>query len=608
MPTKAITQVLFNTSRTRAVFLMLLPIIFSCKEDKQPQASSGPREGKNPNIVLILADDQGWGDLSSSGNANLSTPNIDALALNGASFENFYVQPVCSPTRAELLTGRHFPRTGVYSTSSGGERMDYNETTLAEILKGSGYRTAAYGKWHNGMQAPYHPNSQGFDDFYGFASGHWGNYFSPMLEHNGEIVKGNGFLADDLTDHGLDFIEKSKSEPFFLYLPLNTPHSPMQVPEAYWNRFKNKELRKFSDDGNKEDPDFTRAALAMVENIDYNVGRIIERLRKLHLEDQTIVVYLSDNGPNSFRWNGGMRGKKGSTDEGGVRSPLYIQWTNVIRPGTKIETTASAIDLLPTLTHMAELQPRTNKPIDGKDLSPLLFDTDKAWPDRIIYNHWNGKTSLRTQNYRLDNGNRLYDMQKDRSQKNDISSQFPKLVDSLVKAKKEWLDAVDPLTRDTDDRFFTLGHPDYTFTQLPARDAMGHGNIKRSNKYPNDSFLTNWKSVQDSITWHVEVLADGRFEVDLFYTCPEESVGSIVELSLGSSKIAQKISEAHDPPLSGQENDRVPRMESYVKDFKPMGLGTMTLRKGRGTLTLKTTKVADGEVADVRMLYFKRID
>ena len=190
----------------RFVFILSLLLTFSsCKE--KTNASSEPKTIK-PNVVLIMADDQGWGDLSSNGNTNLNTPNIDALARNGVTFENFYVQPVCSPTRAELLTGRYAARMGVFRTSAGGERMNLDETTLAEILKKVGYQTAAYGKWHNGMQPPYHPNAKGFDDYYGFTSGHWGNYFSPMLEHNGKIVKGDGFLVDDLTDHGLDFIEK----------------------------------------------------------------------------------------------------------------------------------------------------------------------------------------------------------------------------------------------------------------------------------------------------------------------------------------------------------------------------------------------------------------
>ncbi len=174
-----------------------------------------PHEKGRPNVIVILSDDQGWGDLSFNGNTNLATPNIDQLAAGGASFANFFVSPVCSPTRAELLTGRYHPRGGVYSTSAGGERLDLDETTIAEVFKSAGYATAAFGKWHNGMQAPYHPNARGFDEYYGFCSGHWGNYFDPMLEHNGRLVKGKGFIIDDLTDHALEFIEDHKDHPFF---------------------------------------------------------------------------------------------------------------------------------------------------------------------------------------------------------------------------------------------------------------------------------------------------------------------------------------------------------------------------------------------------------
>ena len=194
---------------------------------------------KSPNVIVILTDDQGWGDLSMNGNKNLSTPNIDSLARDGASFESFYVCPVCSPTRAEFLTGRYHPRSGVYSTSAGGERMDADERTIADVFRGAGYATAAIGKWHNGMQYPYHPNGRGFDYYYGFCSGHWGNYFDPMLERNGKITKGKGFLVDDLTNEAMKFMERhggpNGEKPFFVYLPYNTPHSPMQVPDEYWN-------------------------------------------------------------------------------------------------------------------------------------------------------------------------------------------------------------------------------------------------------------------------------------------------------------------------------------------------------------------------------------
>src|SRR5205807_647645 len=206
-----------------------------------------------PNIVIILADDQGWGDLSINGNSNLSTPNIDSLACTGAMFEHFYVCPVCSPTRAEFLTGRYHPRGGVHGVSTGGERLNLDEQTIADVFKAAGYRTGAFGKWHNGSQWPYHPSARGFVEYYGFTSGHWGEYFNPPLEHNGQPVRGKGYIADDLTDKALAFIENERQGPFFCYLAFNTPHSPFCVPDEYWNRFKDKALAKRARPGDKED-------------------------------------------------------------------------------------------------------------------------------------------------------------------------------------------------------------------------------------------------------------------------------------------------------------------------------------------------------------------
>src|SRR5256885_6011069 len=171
----------------------------------------------HPNIVILLADDQGWGDLSINGNSNLSTSNIDSLARTGAMLEHFYVCPVCSPTRAEFLTGRYHPRGGVHGVSTGGERLNLDEKTIGDVFKAAHYVTGAFGKWHNGSQWPYHPNARGFDEYYGFTSGHWANYFDPPLEHNGEPVRGKGFITDDLTDHALQFIEQNKDQRFFCY-------------------------------------------------------------------------------------------------------------------------------------------------------------------------------------------------------------------------------------------------------------------------------------------------------------------------------------------------------------------------------------------------------
>lgn len=555
---------------------------------------------------MILADDQGWGDLSANGNLNLHTPHIDQLSERGASFQHFYVCAVCSPTRAEVLTGRYHPRGGVYSTTAGGERLDLDETTIADIFKNAGYATAAFGKWHNGMQYPYHPNGRGFDEFYGFCSGHWGNYFSPMLEHNGKLVKGNGYIINDFTDHAIAFMEDHRDQPFFLYLPFNTPHSPMQVPDRWWRKFEGTELKMQHRDPEKENVQHTKAALAMCENIDWNVGRILKKVRELGLSENTIILYFSDNGPNGWRWNGGMKGKKGSTHEGGVRSPLYISWKGVIRPGTYITHITGAIDLLPTLAELAEIDYSTNHILDGRSLKPLLTGKDEEWDERMIINHWSGSTSVRTQRYRLDPHDHLYDMEEDPGQDVDLSSLLPDLRDSLIEVREDWIRKVLGERSREETRPFPLGHPDVRYTQMPARDGIPSGNIRRSNRYPNCSYFTHWISSEDSITWNVEVLNEGIYNVDLYYTCKPENVGPEIELSFGDSSLKTIVSEAHDPPLHGMENDRVNRVESYVKDFRPLQMGKIYLRKGKGPLILRALLIPGNEAIEVRLLMFER--
>ena len=560
-----------------------------------------------PNILFILTDDQGWGDLSINGNQNLHTPNIDQLAKNGAILDRFYVSPVCSPTRAEILTGRYAVRSGVYSTSQGGERIDLDETIIAEIFQQAGYKTGAFGKWHSGMQYPYHPNGRGFEAYYGFCSGHWGNYIDPMLEYNGELVQGKGFLPDDLTNKTMDFIEKNKAQPFFAYLPFNTPHSPMQMPDEWWNKFKDKELAFLGDGRSKEATEHTKAALAFCENIDWNVGRLVKKLQALGLEENTIIIYLSDNGPNGARWNGNMKGRKGSTDEGGVRSPTFIQWKNKIPAGTKIGTIAAAIDFLPTLTDLAGIQMKTNKPVDGKSIKSLLLDKNAVWEDRFIYNYWREKLSVRSQNFRLGHDEQLFDMIKDPEQRVNVAKQFPKIYEELKTAHTNWLNMVAVELPKEDTRSFPIGHPAYQNTQIPARDGLAHGNIKRSNRWPNCSFFKNWVDTDDKITWEVEVMESGTFDVVVYYTCAKEDIGGTFELRFGENALQEKIIEAHNPPLKNVAQYRFPNGESFVKDFKPLNIGQIHLEKGKGILSLNALTIPGKELMDFRLMMLKRI-
>ncbi len=574
-----------------------------------PRVPLAARDAPRPNVVVILTDDQGWGDLSLNGNTDLSTPNIDGLARDGARFERFYVAPVCSPTRAEFLTGRYHQRCGVYSTSAGGERLDLDERTIADTFKSAGYATGAFGKWHNGMQYPYHPNGRGFDEFYGFCSGHWGNYFSPPLEHNGRMVRGRGFVIDDFTERAMAFIETNRERPFFCYLAYNTPHSPMQVPERWWKKFKDRKLERRHRDPEKEDLPHQRAALAMCENIDWNVGRLLARIEALSLRDNTIVVYFCDNGPNGWRWNGGMRGRKGSTDEGGVRSPLLVRWPARIRPETVVSAYGGAIDLLPTLAELAGVDIASAKPLDGTSLAGAILGTRTTEPERNLFSSWRNRVSVRSGRYRLDHRGRLFDLSTDPGQDRDLAETNPEIASRLrsaVAAFRRDVGMEDAPAGRVDRRPFVVGHPNFRYTQLPARDAKAGGEIRRSNRFPNCSYFTNWTRVGDEIAWDVEVLEAGRYEVEIYYACPAGDEGATIELAFGDAKLRGKLEEAHDPPIRGAEHDRVKRVESYVKDFRQWHVGTIDLAPGRGPLVLRAIDNPGGQILEFRLLLLTR--
>jgi hypothetical protein len=303
-----------------------------------------------------------------------------------------------------------------------------------------------------------------------------------------------------------------------------------------------------------------------------------------------------------------MKGRKGSTDEGGVRSPIFIHWPGKIEAGKEIKQIAGAIDLLPTLADLAGIDDHTNKPLDGVSLKPLLLEKNAAWKDRLIFNYWKGRTSVRSQKYRLDDNGKLFDMVNDPGQYNDVSKQKPEIAKELEKAAEKWNKEMASELPKEDNRPFTFGHPGATYTQIPARDGVAHGNIKRSVSSPNCSFFTNWISVDDKITWDIDVVADGDFEVVIYYTCPKKDIGSTFELALGENKLTSEVTEAHDPPLRGMEHDRVKRTQSYVKDFKPLKLGTMHFKKGRGQLTLKALDIPGSQVMDFRLMMFTGVD
>ncbi len=586
--------------------IVLLPVVMVALLATKPSLAGDP--GQHPNVVVILTDDQGWGDLSAHGNSNLQTPNLDSLLRDGTSFDSFYVCQVCAPTRAEFLTGRYYPKTGVSGVSRGQGRLNSDETTIAKLFQKAGYATGAFGKWHNGSQPPLHPNYQGFDEYYGFTSGHWGHYFSPPLDHNGKQVRGKGFVVDDFTNHAIDFIRANREQPFFCYLPLNTPHSPMMVSDRFYKKFEGAEIDMRYRDPKREDIMMTRAALAMVENIDWNVGRLLGTLDDLKLAEDTIVVFFCDNGPNSYRWNGGMKGRKGSLDEGGLRSPLFIRWPGRIAAGHRIKQIASAIDLLPTLTALTGIQAKTNKPFDGRSLQPLLMQTEDDWPARNLFSIRQDQVSVRSPRFRLDGSGKLFDVLVDVGQTKDVSSEYPQVTQDLKQAAARYLIAMQAEFVKSADRPFHLGFAEST--RLPARDGVEHGTIRRSSKAPNNSFFEHWTSEQDSITWDVDVLHPGSYEALVHYTCGKPNVGVSVNLTwetpTGSSTASAKVIEAFDPPLYDKSKERVEKSHYFVKDFQVLSLGELTMQRGTAVLRMTASDFKGAQAIDVHSIELVR--
>jgi hypothetical protein len=382
----------------------------------------------------------------------------------------------------------------------------------------------------------------------------------------------------------------------------------MDVPDDEWNRLRDKPVGLRGPEGDGEDLPFTRAALVMMENLDTNVGRMLATLNSLGIADDTIVVFLSDNGPNSSRWCGGLRGRKSSTDDGGVRSVCCIRWPGRIRPGTRIPQLAGAIDLLPTLAGLAGVALGPTQPLDGLDLAPLLLGTAEAESvakgaaARTIVASFGGKVSVRSQTHRLDAEGRLYHMDVDPGQTHDLAAAEPEEAARLRALAADWRRDVLTAVPPPDEERFPVAAAGAPHTELPARDGLPHGGITRSSKAPNCSSFTNWKTTDDSITWTVDVLTAGSYDAELWYTCPEADAGSTIALTCGPASTQATIQPGWNPPLD-TTHDRVPRKgEGFDKEFRPLTLGRIELAAGPTTLTLRATAIPGGSVADVRRL------
>jgi len=333
----------------------------------------------------------------------------------------------------------------------------------------------------------------------------------------------------------------------------------------------------------------------------------------MNVADDTIVLYFSDNGPNSWRFNGGMKGRKGSTDEGGIRSTCFIRWNKNLPANATMTNIAGAIDLAPTLTSLAGVSMVSEKPIDGINLSPWLRQEKTEVIDRTIFTTWANYVSARTQTHRLDQNGKLFDMVNDPGQASPLAENSSELRESLIGAVARWRSDVQlsDTTQDkkvnrgrsVDPRLIPVGYREFPRTWLPARDGKPKGTVQRSSSAPNSSYFVNWKATTDELSWDIDVHTAGQYEVAIDYTCAESDAGSLIEVSFKETKLQGKVMPAWDPPLYANQ-DTLPRppAESPMKEFRTLKLGTVSLGKGSGPLIIRAKKIAGNEVMHLRAI------
>lgn len=553
-----------------------------------------------PNVLLVITDDQGYGDVSSHGNDKLATPNQNRIAAEGARFNRFFVSPVCAPTRASLLTGRYHLRTGVHGVTRTFETMRAGETTLAESFAKAGYATACFGKWHNGAHFPHDPNGQGFEEFVGFCAGHWNNYFDPILQHNQRFVRREGFIIDIFTDDAIAWIEKNKAKPFFCFVPFNTPHSPWQVPDTFYEKF--------------EDTDLTpeeKCAYAMVENIDHNLGRLLTKLDDLKIAENTIVLFMTDNGANSDRYNAGMRGRKGSVHEGGSRVPLFIRWHGKIKAGTVIEPICAHIDLFPTLCTLTGVDSQTSpdRPLDGRNLAPILFGKNEPWPERTLFTFrkdGTAKGTARTGQYRAVKDKRwmLFDMLADPGQKKEIALQNPEVLARLQSEYESTLSDVttlgfDPIPTE-------IGHREAPDIRLYGHEAFLHPAQGEGiayggkNGFAND-FIAHWTDTDSYPAWPIKAVRNATYKVEIGYSCGKDSLGTKIALRVGDATAEATITQIHLPnPIPDQNRTGIKEVPDMI--WGRLKLPDLTIPKGTYELRLRAVGKPGEQVMNIKYI------
>ena len=440
-------------------------------------ASAAPLAGSRPNIILIMTDDQGKGDLACLGNPDIKTPNLDKLHSMATRFTDFHVSPTCAPTRSAIMSGRHEFRNGVTHTIKERERMALSTVTIAEVLRSAGYETGIFGKWHLGDEEPYQPHNRGFSEVFIHGAGGIGQaypgscadappnqqnrYFDPVIRHNGSFVKTQGFCTDVFFTQAKGWIKKCAEEnkPFFAFISTNAPHGPMIAPDRY--------KKPYLDAGFEQG---TAARYGMITNIDHNVGLLMERMTALKLWENTLLIFMTDNGQAGGAstkkngqpyplYRGGMRDGKGSPHEGGTRVPAFWRWKGVLPEGKDVGALTAHIDLYKTFAALAGAKiPAGAQEIDGRSMLPLLENPDAQWDDRYLFTHkgrWEkgedpnkskyADCAVRSERFRFVRNAELYDIDADPAETKDVADENPEVVKAMRAAYDTWWTDTVPL-------------------------------------------------------------------------------------------------------------------------------------------------------------------
>lgn len=535
------------------------------------------KAGKSqPNVIVVITDDQGYGDLGFTGNKAINTPNLDKLRTESLLLDNFHVDPTCAPTRSALMTGRYSNRVGVWHTIQGRSMLRKRETTMADIFGDNGYATGIFGKWHLGDVYPYRPGDRGFQHVVyhgaggvGQAPDYWGNdYFDDTYIVNGKHKQFEGFCTDVWFDEGIKFIKDNKDKPFFAYISTNAPHGPLNTPEEYWKPYDGKP--------GVADPRF----YGMITNIDDNMKKLVDFLDAEGLAENTILVYMTDNGTAYGHKNGGymggMRGSKNSEYEGGHRVPMLIRWPNgKIQGGSSIDTLTAHMDFLPTMIDVCELKaPKIE--FDGQSLTPLIYEDGKGWPDRTLIVEsqrvvdpikWR-KSAVMTDRWRLINGEELFDVKADPEQQKDIAKQHPEVVEQLRGSYDSfWADVSREHNLTT---YMAIGSDDSPVVTLSSHDWL----LKSYPAWNQNQVAAGKQAVESH--WAIEVERDGEYEISL-RRWPVEADKPINDGTYGkafSFKKAQlriaDVDETMDIPAGAKEVTFKVKLKKGITNFSPI--------------------------------------